>query len=301
MHLKQILCFLFSFLISLQLFSQGSERMRSLVSNMQLRLLEDTNLAISWTKPQNPEIQRLALYKSQNPISNSDLLSLERLAILDASSELYIDKDLSKDISQSRAAMYYYLISIDTQAEIIPFIIPGTNALAYIQMKNTKEHPNGINNTAHTKQILQNTDQRSFFPLPKKNNEAEKNLDEVFFAESKTFENLKKQNNKKRLITKTQVFHDDLEAKAGEAYLLAEILQNSFINLQFKESEEAIRSFLMIHRSQDIRYKALFYLAQALYFQGDYIEALFYFIECQNYLFDVSRDWIDACLHILSE
>lgn len=298
----------FCFLGTVPLFSQGSNKIDSLVSNIHVQFLENTALKLTWIKPKNKAIQEIAIYKSNKNMSLADIYTENAIAIVKSETESFIDEAFLTEIlkeNSEKKAVFYYLLSIDSSktedAKIIPLLIPGTNFQSYLYQSNTTKPVNGTQNQVESKQILQNTNDRSIYPLPRKNIEEEKIENESVLSKTQYLESIQKQAEKKLLINKTQIFDEDLEAKAGEAYLLAEILKKQLVYGNFKETEDAIRSFLMIHRSQETRYKSIFYLAQALYFQEQYVEALFYFIECQNYLFDVSRDWIDACLHILNE
>lgn len=312
MNFRLIFVLFLFFLSSNLLFSQGSERIDSLINSLQIQKLENTSLKLTWIKQKNKSIENLAIYRSQTKLSASSLYTEKPLIIISADDEVFIDTNILEKIDmqgKEPSLLYYYLISIDAEkvAEknsanaIIPLIIPGFNMASFYMTNEQSQIANKTTNNIEPKQIMLNTDERTIFPLPKKNLSTNEEKTEDFLGQTQNFESLQNNRKTKLLITKVQIFDDDLKAKAGEAYLLAEILEKQLVLGRYKEAEDAIRSFLMIHRSQEIRYKSLFYLAQALYFQELYVDALYYFIDCQNYLFDVSRDWIDACLYILSE
>lgn len=308
MNFRLIFVLFLFFLSSNLLFSQGSERIDSLINSLQIQKLENTSLKLTWIKQKNKSIENLAIYRSQTKLSASSLYTEKPLIIISADDEVFIDTNILEKIDmqgKEPSLLYYYLISIDAEKNspdaIIPLIIPGFNMASFYMTNEQSQIANKTTNNVEPKQIMLNTDERTIFPLPKKNLSTNEEKTEDFLAQTQSFERLQNNRKTKLLITKVQIFDDDLKAKAGEAYLLAEILEKQLVLGRYKEAEDAIRSFLMIHRSQEMRYKSLFYLAQALYFQELYVDALYYFIECQNYLFDVSRDWIDACLYILSE
>ncbi|MBP5157266.1 MAG: tetratricopeptide repeat protein, partial [Treponema sp.] len=95
------------------------------------------------------------------------------------------------------------------------------------------------------------------------------------------------------------IFSEDQTVPAGgDDYLLYEILQKSWMKYSYMEAKAALSTFLAQHRDEGTTNRALFYLAEAEYFTGNYDGALKLFLTVQDCFPQLAGKWIDSCIDL---
>jgi len=98
-------------------------------------------------------------------------------------------------------------------------------------------------------------------------------------------------------LKKPRVFAVDLEAPAGgEESALVQIIKEYFEKFDWEGALVNLQYFLSLPRPKDIQTRASFYLAQTLYYTGNYNEALMEFLSFRSVNASEANSWIDAVL-----
>ncbi len=95
------------------------------------------------------------------------------------------------------------------------------------------------------------------------------------------------------------IFSEDQVLPAGgDDYLLYKILQDTWLAYRYREAKAELTAFLAQRRESRATERATFYLAEAEYFMGNYVEALNLFVTVQDSFPQVAGKWIDSCLDL---
>lgn len=92
---------------------------------------------------------------------------------------------------------------------------------------------------------------------------------------------------------------DQVLPVGGDDYLLYKILQDTWLAYRYREAKAELTAFLAQRRESRATERATFYLAEAEYFTGNYVEALNLFVTVQDSFPQVAGKWIDSCLDLL--
>jgi hypothetical protein len=88
---------------------------------------------------------------------------------------------------------------------------------------------------------------------------------------------------------------DATPAPGGELARLQEIVQGPFLSGDMTDAQEMFQDFLSLPRKPELVARARFYMGQVDYFQGKMRDALFEFLGAQQYFYQESAPWLDAC------
>lgn len=289
--MKRFIIFVLTiFLFSNFIFSQNSGKNCTDISASILS--NDSNgkasIQIKWNPPNTNQIKSLLLYKDSTQILRKSLNNLVPLATLPANTSEYIDS------GKHNENLFYALITVFNDGTTYDVIIPSVNAtISPVKIlppiKEKYEAPK--------KNPPEKADQRRLMPLPYLNFKTDKEevlplSDEAIMIASQ----YRKFNNKKK-NQPLYVFPEDTNKKAsGENYLLAKIVNNSFIANDWDTAEAELKEFLKVNRSEEITRRANFYLGQVLYYQGYYRESLEAFIIAEDIFPAKTRQWVQAVL-----
>jgi hypothetical protein len=88
---------------------------------------------------------------------------------------------------------------------------------------------------------------------------------------------------------------DATPTPGGELARLLEIVQGPFLSGDMTGAQRGLVDFLSLPRKPDLNARARFYLGQVDYFQGKTKDALLEFLTAQDFYYQESAPWIDAC------
>jgi hypothetical protein len=165
----------------------------------------------------------------------------------------------------------------------------------------------GINSTTSAVVVSTDDAQRTLRPIPLPVMTLRDIMPDGFFlSDVSNFVPLSEQSarmleglpSKEPLTLKTpRVFVVDLDPpSSGEESALFQIVKDFFQERDWEGSRTALSDYLSLPRSRDVEARARFYLGQALYFTGNYREALFEFLWVKSLHQDEANMWIDATL-----
>ncbi|MBR1912640.1 MAG: hypothetical protein IJ828_09840 [Treponema sp.] len=97
------------------------------------------------------------------------------------------------------------------------------------------------------------------------------------------------------------IFSEDFSNPQEEdGHLLFEILRTSFFKEKYTDASEQLTAFLSQNRSETIKQRALFYLGESFYFDGNYKNAIQTFLKIYEVYPNLTRRWIDSSLDFLN-
>jgi hypothetical protein len=122
--------------------------------------------------------------------------------------------------------------------------------------------------------------------------------EETLSSASVTMLKLTQKNEKPPLELKwPRAFAMDLEApESGEESALFQIIEDYFKQFEWESARNNLKDYLALPRTKDVEARARFYLGQALYFTGNYREALWEFLSFRSINPEEANSWIDAVL-----
>jgi hypothetical protein len=94
---------------------------------------------------------------------------------------------------------------------------------------------------------------------------------------------------------------DTTPTPGGELARLQDIVQGPFLGGDMTGARQKLQAFLSLPRKPDLIARARFYLGQVDYFQGQARDALLEFLAAQDYYYQESAPWIDACYDLLEK
>ena len=87
----------------------------------------------------------------------------------------------------------------------------------------------------------------------------------------------------------------------GELARLQEIVQGPFLAGDMTGAQQKLQDFLSLPRKPDLNARARFYLGQVDFFQGKTRDALFEFLAAQDFYYQETAPWMDACYAALEK
>lgn len=305
-------------------FTAFSQSQRPIVQNIQAFPSSTNTINISWTLPTKTTektITKLYVYRDTRPIQSVTTLSnLKPIAELPFGSvshtdtvtdfkdyfyaiisvtipgdysideELYYDEELDSPSKQGLETPYFV-------------ILPGVNATisgvaVKMNEKNTKRQL--PQSEQISKQESENTGIRNQ-PLPYIDLLGE-NVPETKKISKETSEKalrLISTNTKNTSIPilEPYIFEEDMISPAGgDEWLLFEILRTTFIKNDYNKCLKSINNFLAQNRTEEVVTRAKFYEGQCYYFLGKFQAALNIFLELDETLPALSRQWCESSL-----
>ncbi len=316
--------------------AQGGVEDPLCVSNL---LAEDSGnggVRLSWSLPEGPskgKVLFFAIYRDQRPIySSTRVKSLFPIAAVPKSHVSYID-----ETADGKSYYYAVLTFVDEKEEeedyqdlyydeeldgpanenkieedkgmLYTVILPGINStISPIKPMAASTHA----------PIAPHQDE-SLLSVADRLKDAERQKDEAFLKEVE--ETLHKERSilpetekkaakltdsarsgRKAVPLFRHIFSEDqLPPAGGDDYLLYEILQENWIQNRYREAKSSLSAFLSQHRDKGAMERATFYLAEAEYYTGNYIEALNLFVTVQDSFPLLTGKWIDSCLDLYNE
>jgi hypothetical protein len=105
-----------------------------------------------------------------------------------------------------------------------------------------------------------------------------------------------------RKAPRPEVLPSDATPTPGsEVARLQEIVQGPFLSGDMTGAQQRLQDFLSLPRKPPLSARARFYLGQVDYFQGKTRDALLEFLTAQDFYYQVSAPWIDACFAALEK
>ncbi len=103
-------------------------------------------------------------------------------------------------------------------------------------------------------------------------------------------------------VLRPQVLPSDATpAPGGELARLQEIVQGPFLGGDMTGAQQKLQDFLRLPRKPDLAARTHFYIGQVDYFQGKARDALLEFLAAQDFFYQESAPWIDACYAVLEK
>ena len=255
----------------------------------------NTAINISWTIPKNPspKINSFLLYRSTRPIdSYYDISGNAPIATLFADTSFYAD-------TVDNYIDYYYAVVAMTTTGVYDIVIPSINATVsgtHLKMPTPSEH---IQSTASAKEKIFSSENMRETPLPyldlieSQNKKPLKMSDEAHIAATR----LGKVQGQAQKPLAPHIFEDDLiSPDGGDAFILFEILRTAFIQKKYKESAEQLEHLIGTNCVEDVKNRALFYLAESYYYSKEYKAATETFLKVYDIYSSISKRWIDSSL-----
>lgn len=307
------------------IYAQNKQNRPIYVTSIQAIPLDSNTIELTWTIPEHTNghtITDFSIFRSTYPIINSTSLSkLESIGKVNGS---YISfRDKVPDNSD-----YYYAIAVNAVEEIddlsvnssklyfdeeydtIPndnstvflIIVPGENATISPVHAQDKKENNAITRN-NSKESSEEKYSKRKVPLPYTNpltsEQTDTNMQEhkISYEAEEYVLNLINDSEHISKQLEPYIFSEDfITPTGGEAYLLFEILIDSFIKEKYEQAVIQLTQFLAQNRSQTITQKAIFYLGQSLYFTNDYQKAINCFLTVYEAYPNLARKWIDSSL-----
>jgi hypothetical protein len=99
-----------------------------------------------------------------------------------------------------------------------------------------------------------------------------------------------------------QILQSDMTpSPSGEIARLQEIIQGSFLGGDMTDTVKRLLDFLSLPRTPELEAHARYYLGQAYYIEGKAREALMEFLVSDDFYYQESEPWIDACFENLEK
>lgn len=294
--MKKLIFILISLILPICAFSQS----RPIIENLEANSTELYKIKLTWTLPSmpSPKIEKLYIYRDSKQITSySQISSLNPIATLDKNSTFYID-------NVQNTNEYFYSIIAETNDGPYKIIIPSINSTLNGIMPLFKNTSNNSNrNIQHKETFTINQNSKRVFPLPQinfdKNNDSKNNKITLGKKAIDAGNELGKGYNKKNYISKIHVFEEDLICpEGGDEYFLFRILKESFVKNNFATSVENLTDFLSVYRNKETTSRAIFYLAEAYYFSGNYEKAIYHFLAVKDIYPELTKKWLDSSLDL---
>lgn len=312
MKRSKIFVLAFSFLLGTSaLFAQN----RPVAKSISAEPGQDKTIELSWEFPAKtqPKILGVQIFRRPRPYAAvQDLDGDIPIAELDAAKKSYSD-------TLSANGSYFYAVIAVTQKGPYKIIIPGMNAtttgarpkVAAVQEEippaTSREDAPRINEDALTesqKELLYADKKMRKAPLPypgtllgfddgkaKMSAQAKRSAAEL--GSKKKRESVP--------IKSPYFFEEDMfSPDGGDEYTLFETLRAGLAPKKYAQSVELLQDFLSVHRNKETTERAQFYLGQSHYFCKDYKSAIRCFLEVQDAFPELSKQWIDSSLDLLS-
>ena len=101
---------------------------------------------------------------------------------------------------------------------------------------------------------------------------------------------------------KPQVLPSDVTpTPGGELARLQDIVQGPFLGGDMTGAQQRLVDFLSLPRKPDLNARTRFYLGQVEFFQGKVRDALLEFLTAQEFYYQETTPWIDACYAVLEK
>ena len=94
---------------------------------------------------------------------------------------------------------------------------------------------------------------------------------------------------------------DATPTPGGELARLQDIVQGPFLGGDMTGAQQKLKDFLSLPRKADLKARTRFYLGQVDYFLGKTRDALLEFLMAQEFYYQESAPWIDACYAVLEK
>ncbi len=290
---------------ALPIFSQN----RPVANSIEALSGKEKSVTITWEFPAkcDPPISGVQIFRGKKPfVSFEQIKGLEPIAKLESGKKSCTD-------TLAAPGDYFYAALAETPKGLYKIIIPGVNATT----KGAKPMIPEPSETALTKVENKDTNlpdpQKEVFyegqrvrsaPLPNPGTL-------LGFSEKKTEMSAKAKKAARELGGKKIVspkefkspyfFEEDMfSPDGGDEYTLFEALRAGLAPKKYPESVDILKDYLSVRRSQECGDRAQFYLGESYYFCKDYKSAIGCFIKVQDAFPELSKQWIDSSLDLLT-
>ncbi|MCQ2586647.1 MAG: hypothetical protein MJ174_00930 [Treponema sp.] len=255
---------------------------------------KSTNILVVWNLPENPDkpITRLKLYRSTRPVFSYKELSDSTLI-----AELNGDEVIYTDTVNDFKNYYYTVIAVTdrTYEKILVSMNTTINGVHLTPVEVVKKDSQPSESIS--KREIRET------PLPFLDLidglDTEKQISEKYAKETEVFGTQGKAGTIQ--IKYPYFFEEDLITPDDkDGIKLFDILKDTFIQRKYKDSTVKLEKFIKTNITQDVKDRAIFYLAESQFFNEDYKNAVMNFIKVEKKYPLLCKKWINASLDKLS-
>lgn len=265
---------------------------------------QEKTIFVEWEFPAKcePKIQAIQLYRTKKPCASyQEIEGLNPIAQLDASKVSFTD-------TVSAPGDYFYAVLAQTTKGLYKIVIPGVNATAKGARPRISEKTSEpeIEKLENAKNAFEPTAENKIrnAPLPNPGallgfNEGRARMSE---RSKKVARELGSKKARKPVEFKSPYFFEEdmFSPDGGDEYTLFECLRAGLAPKKYAESVGILQDFLSVHRSKATTERAQFYLGQSYYFCKDYEKAVRCFLTVQDAFPELSKQWIDSSLDLLT-
>lgn len=253
-------------------------------------------IKVTWKIPKDFNAEALLVYKSTMPFTTQVIEQSTPVAQLSAKVSSYVDTVVNYK------EYYYAVIARQSDGSIYNIILPSVNTTVkgakvvkietapvqseeQIKDSTAKTYPKGNLRELPLPYLdLVSNIERKPNPLSNKVIEAGKELSAGYTSRPK------------EKLPPHYFDEDIVSPDGGDDYYLFEILKNYFVKKNYRESVKALQKFLSVNRNEETTNRAVFYLAEAQYFCGNYRSALTMFLYVEDAYPVLSKKWINSTL-----
>lgn len=287
-------------LLSTNLLAQG----KPVASFVKATSGEEKKIILEWEMPAKcePKIESVQIFRAKKPCSTfQEIQSLNPIAKVDASQNSYTD-------ILSVPGDYFYVVLAETQKGLYKIVIPGVNATSKgVRPKipaKTAESAKEKEEIAKSPVEPAAENRIRNAPLPNPGTLLGFNQGRAKMSEKskKAAKELGSQKRPKAVEFKSPYFFEEdmFSPDGGDEYTLFECLRGGLAPKKYAESVQLLQDFLSVHRSKASTERAQFYLGQSHYFCQDYEKAIRCFLTVQDAFPELSKQWIDSSLDLLT-
>lgn len=270
---------------------------RPVVDMISAKAVSTNKIKITWKLPKDFSAEAVLIYKNTQPFT-----SVKNLEGLSPEAQLSGKAVSYTDTVTNYRDYYYAVIARLEDGSVYKVIIPSVNATVKgvkVSRPAKKEEPSEEQLEAAREKTYETGTLREL-PLPyldligdieRKPNVLSKKVMDCGIELAQGYSASPKEK------LEPYFFDQDLfEPGGGDDYFLFEVLKNYFVKKDYKGSVKALQEFLGVNRTQETTDRAVFYLGQAQYFNGNYRNALTMFLFVEDSYPVLSKKWINSCL-----
>lgn len=290
--MKKIFAFTVLLFCSVLTFAQTS---RPIVRDIDAELVSTNKVKVSWKLDKSFPASSLVVFKSTQPIvTKQQLYTIKPLGELPRTAIAFTDT------LKKYEEYYYAIIAKNEDGSLYDVVLPATNATV-TGVKAIRPEPVKQEKTSAMEKLYPDGKMREI-PLPYLNM-----IDDLYKKPNKL--NPKVTRIGKELADghkaapvqtlEPYVFEEDMvSTPGGDEYFLFEILKNTFIKKHYYECSVQLKKFLSVNRNEKVTNRAVFYLGECWYFQGQYRNSINSFLYTEDVFPALSKKWIESTLNL---
>lgn len=266
---------------------------RPMVSGIKASAAKGSKINILWNLPENTEkpVTKLMVYRSNKPVTSfEDLSTCTYVATLSGNTTGFTDT--VKDLND-----YFYAVIAVTDKPY-DLVMPSLNAtVSGVRLEGKKQEAEVKKEIPEEKTYPKGTLRETplpFLDLVEGMDETENKISPEARQKASVLGI--------KTITKAEKLapyffeQDMISPERGDAYLLFDILSRYFAPRKYKDAVTQLTKLTSRNIEEDVENRALFYLGEALYYTGDYENAVRTFVKIQDVFPVQSQKWLEASL-----